>query len=231
MKQQPAGLSVEGYFSWIIIIGIHVWNGPFFSTSFVSWTHECQESGLSKVQKFTLKNKISGIFSLTEFCTSIFSSELRCESGVNLTQFQWIGRITADKQTIHLIWICPSSDSIPCGSLERKGDLWGFVDDVVVVGIFFKQTVIDRVLPTEIQLIHMPCPKQYIYEAPSFRAFWVWTLPSHPSHWVLIQCACLCHWVVICEYCYAVHTACCLEVVLRIVLMTYIGRQHLIPDF
>lgn len=38
-------------------------------------------------------------------------------------------------------------------------------------------------------------------------------------------------WVVIYEHCYAVHTACGLEVVLRIVLMTYIGRQRLIPDF
>lgn len=38
-------------------------------------------------------------------------------------------------------------------------------------------------------------------------------------------------WVVICEHCYAVHKACRLQVVLRIVLMTYIGRQHLIPDF
>lgn len=83
MKQQQADLSVEGYFSWIIIIGIHVQN-EFLSTFFVIWTHGCQEWGLPKVQKLTSENKISGIFSLTEICTSRFSPKLQCESGVNL---------------------------------------------------------------------------------------------------------------------------------------------------
>jgi len=77
----------------------------------------------------------------------------------------------------------------------------------------------------------MPCQKKYIYEAPASEHSGSEHSQSTPQTGFQYSVHSSASCVVIYEHCYAVHTACCPEVVLRIVLMTYIGRQHLIVDF
>lgn len=168
------------------------------------------------------------------FSFDIFSSAKVSYTQIFFSTVVWIwsklGKISPNwqrycwKQSICLLWICASSASILLWLFgERKGVCGGFFV------WFFKQTVVGKLLPTEVQLIRIPCQKLYIYEAPSFRAFRVWTLPIYPSNCISIQC-----YMLPVGYLFVsvvMHTASCLEVGLKIVLMTYIGRQHLIPDF